>query len=106
MTSLVILSNRTDSNEGRPAIADRRDLIARLAPHNMAPEGPDSPDSLYGPGIRIDLTPGEDPVSQALLEIVDEDIAWVRNGPIARLLKALPIRIVDPISGRELRSEA
>lgn len=106
MTSLVILSNRTDSDGSRPAIADRRDFIDRLAPHNIAPESPDSPDSLYGPGIRIDLTPDEDPVSQALLEIVDEDIAWVRNGPVTRLLRSLPIRIVDPISGRELRSDA
>jgi hypothetical protein len=101
--SLVILSNQPDSAAGRPPIADRSELLDRLAAMNIAPQSPDDLDALHGPGVRLEFTPGEDPVSQVLLEIVDDDIAWA---VIERLRRAIPVRIVDPISGRELGGSA
>ena len=101
--SLVILSNQPDSAAGRSPIADRRVLLERLAAMNIAPQSPEDCDVLHGPGIRLELTPDEDPVSQALLEIVDDDIAWA---VIPRLMRAIPMRIVDPISGREMGGSA
>ena len=49
-------------------------------------------------GIRIDLPPGQDPISQMLLTVVDDDIAW---SVIRRLLKTFPWRLLDPITGME-----
>lgn len=94
---LVILAPR-DGSGGAPApIASRSQILADLEPLNTAPEAPGG-DCLYGPGIRIDLPPGQDPITQMLLTIVDDDIAW---SVIRRLLRTFPWRMQDPISGME-----
>jgi len=79
------------------ALADRRELVDRLAVFNTSPETTGG-DVLYGPGIRIDLPPEQDPVNQMLLTVVDEDIAF---SVIRRILGEFPWRILDPISGME-----
>ncbi|MGA1017851.1 MAG: hypothetical protein ACO3YY_07705, partial [Phycisphaerales bacterium] len=55
-------------------------------------------DVLYGPGIRIDLPPDQDPVRQMLLTVVDDDIAF---SVIRRILSRFAWRILAPISGME-----
>lgn len=96
---LVILS-RTSSASGELApIAGRAELLRELAKRNTGPERPGE-DVLYGPGIEIQLAPGQDPVTQLLLSITDEDIAWV---VILRLARELHWKIFDPYSGRELK---
>ncbi len=96
---IVILSNSASpSGEGMAALGDRRDVLRELASCNTYPEI-DGDDLLYGPGFRLDLAPGQDPITQMLLTIDDVDIAWVS---IVRIAKRLGWRLVDPASGREL----
>ena len=54
-------------------------------------------DVLYGPGIRIELPPG-DPVSQMLMTVVEEEIAWQ---VIMRLAKDMQWKLRDMATGRE-----
>ncbi|MCA9284737.1 MAG: hypothetical protein KDA22_05965 [Phycisphaerales bacterium] len=97
-SQLVILSR----NPGKPGelgpIATRAELLRSLAVRNTAPER-SGDDLLYGPGIEIQLAPGQDPVTQMLLTITDEDIAWT---VILRLARELQWKLFDPYTGREL----
>ncbi|MBC23922.1 MAG: hypothetical protein CMJ32_08425 [Phycisphaerae bacterium] len=89
-----ILSREQGSPDGEMApIAARAQLLDDLARHNTAAESEQQPDLLYGPGIRIELTPGEDPVKQMLLYITDEDIAW---DVMIRLARQFKWRIHNP----------
>jgi len=90
----LVVMPREDSGD---SLSGRADLVGRLAGFNTAPERPGD-DVLYGPGIRIDLPPEQDPVGQLLLTVVDEDIAF---SVIRRILGEFPWRILDPISGME-----
>jgi len=60
----------------------------------------DGGDTLWGPGIKIELPPEEDPVRQMLLYIVEEEIAWL---PIVRLAKQFDWSVMDIETGRELQ---
>ncbi len=93
----VIQSQQSDSR-GLASIGSRAEVLRELAHFNTMPEAQDG-DVLYGPGIRIELTPGQDPVTQMLLSVVEEEIAWL---VIMRLAKTLRWKILDPVSGREL----
>jgi hypothetical protein len=99
LAQLVILAREEGRNGALPPIGRRRDIISRLAPWNTAPETAEG-DILYGPGIEIELNPGEDEVNQMLLTIVDEDIAWIA---LLRIARAMKWRLLDPTSGRELK---
>ncbi len=94
---LVILARRSGEENGPTPIAARARILEQLEALNTSPEVRDG-DVLYGPGIRIDLPPGQDPISQMLLTVVDDDIAW---SVIRRLLKTFPWRLLDPITGME-----
>ena len=94
---LVILANSEDASS-MPAIATRRELLRDLFNCNTGPQRAGE-DTLYGPGIRLELSPGQDPVTQMLLTIDDEDIGWQT---IMRLAKKFNWKMLDPITGREL----
>lgn len=98
-TQLVILSRSAAKGGELAPIATRVELLRQLALRNTGPER-EGEDLLYGPGIEIQLAPGQDPVTQMLLTITDEDIAWV---VIIRLARDLNWKIFDPYSGRELK---
>jgi hypothetical protein len=95
---LVILSREEPSGDGLAAIGTRQEIIGRLQSLNTAP-AVDGGDILYGPGITIELPPGE-PVSQMLMTIVEEEIAWQ---VIMRLAKDMQWKLLDPATGRELQ---
>ncbi len=101
-TQYVILSRQPASSTGASlgAIGRRKDIISELARYNTAPDG-STDDVLYGPGIRIEMPPGQDPVSQMLMTVVEEEIAWL---VILRLAKAFSWKIVDMNTGRELNA--
>lgn len=94
----VILSRSGPKDGALSPIGRRRDIVEGLAHCNTAPET-DGADVLYGPGIEIELPPGQDPVPQMLLSITDDDIAWV---VVIRLAREFGWKILDPNSGREL----
>lgn len=93
----VILAQSTNAGNGMPAIGTRREIVTELSPFNTAPERPEG-DALYGPGFIIELPPN-DPVTQMLLTIVEEEIAWQ---VIMRLAKHFKWKLLDMASGREL----
>ena len=95
---LVILAKAETRDGSLAPIGRRSEVIRSLEQFNTAPEAPGK-DVLYGPGIRIELPPG-DPVAQMLLTVVEDEIAWE---VIMRVGRALQWRLLDPGTGRELR---
>ena len=89
------------SSDGDTPLGARAEVIAQLGALNTMPER-DGEDVLWGPGIRIDLPPDQDPVTQMLLSIVEEEIAWL---VIMRLARECRWRILDMETGRELEPE-
>ena len=81
-------------------IGSRTQVLRDLSRFNTAPER-EGEDVLYGPGIRLELPPGQDTVNQILLTVTEEEIAWL---VIMRLAKTFDWKIVDMNSGRELNA--
>ena len=94
----VILSPEPSSNGGLSPIGSREEIVKQLGDLNTSPEK-EGGDMLYGPGIRIELPPGE-PVTQMLMTLTEEDIAW---HVVMRLVKQMKWKLLDPMSGRELK---
>lgn len=101
-TQYVILSRQPapSSGSGLAPIGSRKEIVHELSRYNTAPES-SADDTLYGPGIRIEMPPGQDPVTQMLMTVVEEEIAWL---VIMRLAKAFSWKIVDMNTGRELNA--
>lgn len=95
---LVILSRNSDRDGGLAPLGPRAEIEEALASRNTAPDRPGG-SIFYGPGIELELPPEQDPVTQMLLSVSDEDIAW---GVILKLARALQWKILDPENGREL----
>jgi len=99
MPQFVIMSQQPPAEGMSLApIAPRRELIRELARYNTAAESADEPDVLFGPGIRIELPPMQDPVMQMLLTLTEEEIGWL---VLRRLAHTFGWRVLDPNSGRE-----
>ena len=100
MKQLVILSAREPEAPGvLPPIGSRADVVEKLARTNTSAESPRLPDVLYGPGIRIELTPGQDPATQMLVTITEQEIGWL---VLTRIVNNFGWKLLDPDSGREL----
>ena len=95
----VILSNELATDNGMVPIGSREEILNLLANYNTAPENDDE-SILFGPGIRIELPPDQDPVPQMVLSVIEDEIAWL---VIMRLAKELKWKILDPMTGRELK---
>lgn len=52
---------------------------------------------LHGPGIAIELSTSNDPVTQAMCHITDDTIAW---GVLERVCRATKWRLMDMETGR------
>ncbi|MCZ6836202.1 MAG: hypothetical protein O7G85_10545 [Planctomycetota bacterium] len=94
----VILSREPATDKGMVPIGTRCEILKLLSQFNTAPEF-DGDEVLYGPGIRIELPPGQDQISQMLMYITEEEIAWL---VVMRLARELKWKILDPSTGREL----
>ncbi|MCH2135058.1 MAG: hypothetical protein MK101_00585 [Phycisphaerales bacterium] len=99
MAQQFVILARTGN--GDAPLGSRKEIVSRLAGLNTCPET-DGEDVLWGPGIRIDLPPDQDPVRQMLLGIVEEEIAWL---VIMRLARECQWRVVDMETGDELVPE-
>jgi hypothetical protein len=97
-TSFVILAANQPSGAGGLAPIGPRDRLLRdLFDCNTGPQR-EGEDILYGPGIRIELPPGQDPVTQMLLTLTEPDIGWQ---VLMRLAKRWGWKVLDPNTGRE-----
>ncbi len=83
-----------------PASMGRLDeIVDFLRDFNTAPEEPgdQSPQFLYGPGITIQAPMNDGPITQLLVTLVEEEIAWA---VVTRICKHAHWKMVDPESGR------
>jgi len=96
----VILSSEATREDGTlPSIGPRLDIVEKLARANTSPECAEVEDVLFGPGIRIELTPNQDPVNQMLVTVTEEEIGWQ---VITRLINHFQWKLLDPETGREM----
>ncbi len=94
----VIVSREQSSNGEMAPIGSRQEIVQKLREFNTGPDH-ENGETLYGPGICIDLPPDQDPVTQMLLYLNEEEIAWP---VIMRLGKAMHWKLLDMATGREL----
>ncbi len=100
----VILSGEDSGQTGSmPAIGPRAEIVEKLARANTSPESSDAEDVLYGPGIRVELAPNQDPVSQMLVTVTEEEIGWQ---VLTRLINHFQWKLLDPNTGRELTPQS
>ncbi|RMH10351.1 MAG: hypothetical protein D6695_11615 [Planctomycetota bacterium] len=99
--ALFRLNDPDDPGSGYASLGTVREFIDQLAPFNTAPDG--SPprqtgtEVLHGPGIVIEYASNQDEVRQAILTVVDQDVAWP---VLSRLCKTLCWKMQDLESGQ------
>lgn len=77
-----------------------REIIELVAQCNTAPDGaPLTPGVLHGPGIvaQLPLVGPDDPVTQILVSVHDEAVAWP---VLLRMCSAFRWTMLDPSTGR------
>lgn len=100
MSKQFVIQSRTAGTDGqRVPLGTRDEIVQSLSRFNTLAEI-EGGDTLWGPGIRIELPPDENLVHQMLLSIVEEEIAWL---PIVRLAKQFDWSVMDIETGRELQ---
>lgn len=83
-----------------PPMGSVKQIIADLSRFNTAPDGgPTGVGTyrLFGPGMVVELPTGSENVTQALVTMNEEDIAWP---VLSRLCKELKWKMVDLETGR------
>jgi hypothetical protein len=95
MRSLVVLANGTTPSAN---LGSRKSLEERLSHLNTGPDRIGG-DVLFGPGVELQLPPQQDPVTQMILTVSDEDIGWL---VVERMGKTLQWKFVDLNTGDEL----
>lgn len=90
-----------DAGAGVLPMGSEGEFIAALAPFNTAPDG--SPPRgvgtqvLHGPGIVIEYADTQDQINQAMLTVIDQEIAWP---VLVRLCRSLGWKMQDIESGQ------
>ncbi|MBC8523653.1 hypothetical protein H8D29_06965 [PVC group bacterium] len=95
----VIQSRSLEDGATPEPLGTRSEIVEALSHLNTMPES-EGEDTLWGPGIRIELPPTEDPIHQMLLHIVEDEIAWY---PIVRFARRFNWCVVDIETGREMK---
>ncbi|MHC4448287.1 MAG: hypothetical protein ACYSXF_10995 [Planctomycetota bacterium] len=94
----VILSREEPTADGLAPLGPRDRIVRELFDHNTGPER-DGDDVLYGPGIQIELPPGQALVRQMLVTITEEEIGLL---VLERLAQTFCWKVVDPETGQPL----
>ena len=98
---LALMSATPSKGGAAPSLGSFRRVKEQLANFNTAPDGAPSGQMgthrLYGPGMVVDVPASQDEINQALVTIVEEDIAWP---VLSKVCKALQWKMVDLESGR------
>jgi hypothetical protein len=87
-------------------LGPRKEVMASLANFNLAPDGTKSKtgmEVLWGPGMVMEWPASAVEVSQAMVSVSDDDIAWP---VLQRLCKLLGLILVDLESGRSFGGES
>jgi len=98
---LALMSLSKSPEGGASPLGTMRQVEGLLAPFNTAPDGGPTGQMgtrrLHGPGMVVDLPSSQEQVTQALVTMIEEDIAWP---VLSRMCKALQWKMVDLESGR------
>lgn len=101
----IVLMRPAEPDEDGPALASlgtRESVTEVLAAFNTAPDGAERSSSsgtevLYGPGMVVEIPTTTDDISQAMVTMLDEGLAFP---VLMRLCKKLEWRMMDPDTGR------
>lgn len=95
---LVITAPASPNGAQAPSIGTRREVLGALANFNIWPDVPGG-EFLYGPGLTLQLPPDAVEVTQMLVAIIEEDMAW---SVLTRLCRSTHWQLLDLESGRSL----
>lgn len=99
--ALFRLNDPESPGSGYASLGTEREFIDLLAPFNTAPDG--SPERtvgtevLHGPGIAIEYASNQDEIRQAILTVIEEDLAWP---VLSRICRTLHWKMQDLESGQ------
>ncbi len=98
----IVIVSAQQADEGLPPLGTIAEVSDALAAFNTAPDGSKGIDEastvvLHGPGLVVELPMGLDRVTQGLVTLIDEDVAWP---VLMRLVKNLPWKLLDLETGR------
>lgn len=97
---LVLMAQHNDG-----ALGAKQDVERTLSGFNTAPDGSaEQPNVLHGPGFIVELpyVEAREPVTQALVTVQEEDIAWA---VLSRLCRTTGWTLLDVESGRTFFSQ-
>lgn len=88
-------------------LGSRADVLSFFARFNTAPDRAGS-DTLHGPGIRVEIPPSQDPISQVTVTIVEDELFQIlffgksdeRMGRLLRETLSRGWRFFDPAQER------
>lgn len=95
----LVLAGPADADaDEQPTLGTRREVLASLSKFNTAPDVPEG-ELLYGPGLTMQIPPGAEEISQLLVAVIEEDMAW---SVLTRICRATHWQLLDLDSGRSL----
>lgn len=98
---IVLMNAAAPTSEGMAPLGSLRQVTEILGRFNTATDG--TPPStmgtlrLFGPGMVVELPQGFDNIAQAMVTLVEEEIAW---SVLSRLCKEKKWKMVDLETGR------
>lgn len=99
--ALFCLKDPDNPAGGYVPLGTEREFIAKLAPFNTAPDGSTrgsvGTEVLYGPGIVIEYASNQEQIRQAILTVIEEDLAWP---VLSRICRTLHWKMQDLESGQ------
>ncbi len=96
----LVLVVHADPARAPEPLGTLADITTKLADYNTAPDGAKSTGpirSLYGPGMIIEVATAERDITQALVTVIEEDVAWP---VLSRLCRRLGWKMKDIDSGK------
>jgi hypothetical protein len=98
---IILMQGKDGDDEGAPTLGRFKDVLGALERFNTAPDGSQKPGNpiaiLHGPGMVVEIPTSGDRVNQAIVTLVEEEIAF---SILMRLCKKEGWRMVDAESGR------
>lgn len=99
--ALFCLNDPGNPGSGYASLGSEHEFLQALAPFNTAPDG--SPkrsvgtEVLHGPGLAIEYASNQSDIRQAILTVIEEDLAWP---VLSRICRTLHWKMQDLDSGQ------
>lgn len=96
----LVLVKHTDPERDPEPLGSLAEVVRALADFNTAPDGAASSGptrSLYGPGMVVEVGTSQPRIMQAMVTVIEDDMAWP---VLSRLCRRLGWKMMDIDSGR------